>query len=226
MTVDGGNLSATRVWGTYEDGAEDDIDCTMDDADADWRWCATRSTSDARSPTAPRRRISTGRWRSHVRWSTTWPSTWPGKPPEGLVFTSACGAPLRNYNFRSRVFAPAATAIGVPKLTPHDLRHTAASLAVQAGANVKAVQRMLGHASAAMTLEVDAGSSGTTWTPLRTGSTRPPLGLVRTTCGLRAGPLTSCRSTSEAQVAPDLAILRGRAGGARTRDPRIMSPLL
>jgi len=40
-----------------------------------------------------------------------------------------------------------------PRLTPHDLRHTAASLAVSAGANVKALQRMLGHASAAMTLD-------------------------------------------------------------------------
>ncbi|ODQ85665.1 hypothetical protein BHQ17_22600 [Mycolicibacterium holsaticum] len=35
-------------------------------------------------------------------------------------------------------------------------RHTAASLAVSAGANVKAVQKMLGHASAAMTLDVYA----------------------------------------------------------------------
>jgi len=47
----------------------------------------------------------------------------------------------------------AAAAIGEPGLTPHELRHTAASLAVSAGANVKAVQRMLGHASAAMTLD-------------------------------------------------------------------------
>jgi integrase len=45
---------------------------------------------------------------------------------------------------------------GVPRLTPHDLRHTAASLAISAGANVKAVQRMLGHASAAMTLDTYA----------------------------------------------------------------------
>jgi hypothetical protein len=45
-------------------------------------------------------------------------------------------------------------------VTPHDLRHTAASLAVAAGANVKAVQRMLGHASAAMTLDVYAGRCG------------------------------------------------------------------
>lgn len=41
-----------------------------------------------------------------------------------------------------------------PRVTPHDLRHAAASLAISAGANVKAVQRMLGHASAAMTLDV------------------------------------------------------------------------
>jgi hypothetical protein len=36
------------------------------------------------------------------------------------------------------------------------LRHTGASLAVSAGANVEAVQRMLAHASAAMTLDVYA----------------------------------------------------------------------
>ncbi|GAB3613247.1 site-specific integrase [Humibacter ginsengisoli] len=42
------------------------------------------------------------------------------------------------------------------RVTPYDLRHTAASLAIGAGANVKAVQRMLGHASAAMTLDVYA----------------------------------------------------------------------
>lgn len=41
-------------------------------------------------------------------------------------------------------------------MTIHDLRHTAASLAIAAGANVKAVQKMLGHASAAMTLDVYA----------------------------------------------------------------------
>lgn len=41
-----------------------------------------------------------------------------------------------------------------PRVTPHDLRHAAASLAISSGANVKAVQRMPGHASAAMTLDV------------------------------------------------------------------------
>nr|WP_245990549.1 tyrosine-type recombinase/integrase [Corynebacterium pseudopelargi] len=34
------------------------------------------------------------------------------------------------------------------RVTLHDLRHTAASLMVASGANVKVVQRQLGHASA------------------------------------------------------------------------------
>lgn len=41
----------------------------------------------------------------------------------------------------------------MPYLTPHGLRHTTASLAISAGANVKVVQRLMGHASATMTLD-------------------------------------------------------------------------
>lgn len=84
-----------------------------------------------------------------------------GKRHDDLIFTSALGVALRNGNFRRRVFQPAVTRCRAadptfPVITPHDLRHTAASLAVSAGAHVKAVQRMLGHASAAMTLDVYA----------------------------------------------------------------------
>jgi integrase len=60
-------------------------------------------------------------------------------------------------NFRRDVFDKAAADAGLADLTPHELRHTAASLMVSAGANVKSVQRALGHKSAAMTLDVDAG---------------------------------------------------------------------
>jgi integrase len=75
------------------------------------------------------------------------------KGRDDLVFTTPNGAPLRNRNARRDWFDAAASSIGEPGLTPHELRHTAASLAVGAGANVKAVQRMLGHASAALTLD-------------------------------------------------------------------------
>ena len=53
-------------------------------------------------------------------------------------------------------FLRALAAAGLERMTIHDLRHTAASLAISSGANVKAVQRMLGHAPAAMTLDVYA----------------------------------------------------------------------
>ena len=77
------------------------------------------------------------------------------------MFTDQRGGVLRVSNYRTRVFAPAVTRCQrdddtFPAITPHDLRHTAASLAVSAGANVKAVQRMLGHAKASMTLDVYA----------------------------------------------------------------------
>lgn len=76
--------------------------------------------------------------------------------PDDLLFTSPKGAPLRLRNWRRRVFDPACVAIGREDLSPHDLRHTAASLAIAAGANVKVVQKMLGHSSAAMTLDIYA----------------------------------------------------------------------
>jgi integrase len=80
-----------------------------------------------------------------------------GASPDDLVFTTWRGRPLRNLNFRRDVFDRAADDADLSDLTPHELRHTAASLAVSAGANVKALQRMLGHASAAMTLDVYSG---------------------------------------------------------------------
>lgn len=58
--------------------------------------------------------------------------------------------------FHRAVIAAQADDRDFPYLTPHDLRHTAASIAIHSGANVKAVQRMLGHTSAAMTLDMYA----------------------------------------------------------------------
>jgi len=80
-----------------------------------------------------------------------------GKAPDAFVFTAPGGGLLRLTNFRRRHFDRAAREVGLEGLTPHELRHTAASLAVSAGANVKSVQRMLGHKSAAMTLDVYSG---------------------------------------------------------------------
>ncbi len=73
-----------------------------------------------------------------------------------LVFPSASGTPLRNRNWRRDVFDSAVEALGL-NITPHNLRDTAASLAIQEGASVVAVARLLGHESAATTLNHYAG---------------------------------------------------------------------
>lgn len=82
-----------------------------------------------------------------------------GKGPEGLLFGDGVSH-MRNSGaqgwFANAVKRAQAVDPSIPRLTPHDLRHTAASLAISSGANVKAVQRMLGHASAAMTLDTYA----------------------------------------------------------------------
>ena len=84
-----------------------------------------------------------------------------GRDPEERVFAGPDGEPPRPQSVtgaRSNRtwYASALRRAGVPMVSPHELRHTAASIAVHAGANVKALQRMLGHATASMTLDVYA----------------------------------------------------------------------
>lgn len=71
--------------------------------------------------------------------------------------TNRSGSELDPRDVAWRVWDPAVARTGLGELTPHDLRHTAASLAISSGATVKHVQRMLGHQSAAMTLDTYAG---------------------------------------------------------------------
>ena len=47
----------------------------------------------------------------------------------------------------------------LPKVSPHDLRHTAASLALESGADLKEVQQLMGHKDASTTMEFYAGLS-------------------------------------------------------------------
>jgi integrase len=65
---------------------------------------------------------------------------------------------MRSANFRSAVWLPAVAELSsrYPELAGlrfHYLRHTAASLAISTGANIKAIQRMLGPKNASMTVD-------------------------------------------------------------------------
>lgn len=76
-----------------------------------------------------------------------------GKAPGDLVFPGRDGGYLKRSKSDTGWFQAAVKKAGVETITPHGLRHTAASLAVSAGVNVLALQRMLGHTSAKMTLD-------------------------------------------------------------------------
>ena len=79
-----------------------------------------------------------------------------GKFPGDLVFPGPDGRYLPRPKSSGGWFAAAVNRAKVQDITPHDLRHTCASLAVSAGVNVLALQRMLGHTSAKVTLDTYA----------------------------------------------------------------------
>ena len=75
-----------------------------------------------------------------------------GIEPSGFVFTDRRGQPL-NPDYLYREFVKATAAADLPPVRLHDLRHGAASLALQAGADLKVVQDKLGHASIVLTAD-------------------------------------------------------------------------
>jgi integrase len=75
-----------------------------------------------------------------------------GPGPEGLVFPAPEGGYLRRSNFRRRWWLPATKAAGVEGLRFHDLRHSAATLALAAGANTRELMERMGHTSPTVAL--------------------------------------------------------------------------
>lgn len=71
---------------------------------------------------------------------------WTGPDPDGLVFTSGAGHMLRHSTLYY-AFREARRTIGRPSLRWHDLRHTGATMAAQAGATLKELQARIGHST-------------------------------------------------------------------------------
>ncbi|MCK7662001.1 site-specific integrase [Corynebacterium antarcticum] len=84
-----------------------------------------------------------------------------GKTQTDWIWTAKDGGPMKNTGSTSWL-SRAVKRIqetkdpNFPHVTAHSLRHVAAGIMVSSGANVKVVQRQLGHASAAMTLDTYA----------------------------------------------------------------------
>lgn len=78
-----------------------------------------------------------------------------GKSVGDWLFEAPQGGPLGERGWKRSVdWSAAVRKIGRPDLRVHDLRHTCASIWLGAGADPKVVQRILGHASAAMTMDL------------------------------------------------------------------------
>jgi integrase len=77
-----------------------------------------------------------------------------GKPPaDALVFATFDGKP-RAPDPLGKKFADAMTALGLPHVSLHTLRHTHASMLITSGMDILTISRRLGHSSAAITLGV------------------------------------------------------------------------
>jgi integrase len=71
---------------------------------------------------------------------------------QGLVFCRPDGSPIRPDALAEQ-FVEAVKASGLPPIRLHDLRHTHATLALQAGIHLKIVSERLGRSSVAFTLD-------------------------------------------------------------------------
>jgi integrase len=81
----------------------------------------------------------------------------PIQHPDRLVFTDEAGQALRRTAFAREIWRPTVHAVGARRGTGfHALRHFYASLLIRHGESVKTVQRRLGHATAAETLDTYA----------------------------------------------------------------------
>ncbi|MDT5371489.1 MAG: hypothetical protein QOC62_5920 [Mycobacterium sp.] len=76
-----------------------------------------------------------------------------GKAPGDLVFPGSGGGYLPRPKSTNGSFTRAVKAAEVQAITPHDLRHSCASISISAGVNVLALSRMLGHTPAKVTLD-------------------------------------------------------------------------
>lgn len=97
---------------------------------------------------AQRRRIAEMKLRAGGNWKDDPVSV-------SLIVRSINGGPLSSSALAYTVTLLAGP-LGLPGLHPHDLRHSYAVAALRAGADPKTVQHNLGHASAAMTLDIYA----------------------------------------------------------------------
>lgn len=114
-----------------------------------WSVVPTKGRDDLRVPVpqlavqALRRRLDRReKWRQ-----------WDGWQEHGLVFTTRAGTPLRGTSI-GKPLTKLCTRAGVPRVTPHGLRHQTASALLAHGVPIAMVQHILRHRNQRLTTDL------------------------------------------------------------------------
>jgi hypothetical protein len=152
----------------------------------------------------------------------------------GLMFTNELGESLRPDRV-SALFKELSAEAGLPVIKLHAARHTAATLALEAGVDVKVVSDQLGHSTTTITRDTythggcSTGTRPRRWSPSWRRRTLEEGRLLTTsiTGCVRSASVRGVAGSDSATVSCAPSQFRcGGAGGARTHDRQIMSPLL
>jgi hypothetical protein len=158
-----------------------------------------------------------------------WGAAWVDS---GLVFTREDGSQLHPdvvTTMFERIYRDAA----LPPIRLHDLRHTAASLALQAGVPLKVVSEQLGHSSLAITADTytsvlpavaRAAAEAVAGIIPRTQSTGTDATALPV--GYHEGPEEAHMPKNKSDLSEKAQVRTGAPPGTRTPNPRIKSPLL
>jgi len=150
----------------------------------------------------------------------------------GLIFTRVDGTAL-HPDVVTDTFHRIRKAAGLPPIRLHDLRHTAASLALQAGVPMKAVSEQLGHSSFAITADTYTSvlpdvAAAAAEAVAGIVPRKPPASPAQPRSQSVPNPPETGPQEEEKMIAEagDMQVSEGGPRGARTHNPRIKSPLL
>jgi integrase len=152
-----------------------------------------------------------------------WGEAWTDS---GRVFTRENGQDLHPGRVTT-LFEYAAFEAGLPPIRLHDLRHSAATLAFAAGADMKEVQVLMRHSSLAITADTYTSILPEVASGLAEAmAAMVPRKAVHGTTGLPSGSQGRTGARGFSSLRKSSQVRDGGAPGARTLNPRIKSPLL